>query len=323
MRALAILCLITAAIAAAPSARAQTPVLRVAAMESGTVSWELETIRHEGFDTANGLTLEVLPVAPGPAGKIAFQGGAADAMVSDWIWVARQRAAGHDSVFVPYSRAVGGLMVAADSPAETLADLAGARIGVAGGELDKSWLLLQAYARQKYDLDLASETEQVFGAPPLIFKTALHGDLDGAVNYWHFLARMEAAGMRRLIDVADAAAVLGLDPDTPLLGYVFHGETLRENPDLVHGFAAASRAAKELLASEPAAWERLRPIIRAETEAQFEALRAGFIAGIPSATGVDEAAAGRMLQIMAELGGEDLVGEAHTLPQGLFVQPGI
>lgn len=58
--------------------------------------------------------------------------------VADWIWVARQRAAGKPYVFLPYSRAVGGVVVPSGSNAETLADLSGQKIGIAGGPLDKS-----------------------------------------------------------------------------------------------------------------------------------------------------------------------------------------
>ena len=39
--------------------------------------------------------------------------------------------------------AVGGVMVRPDSGVYTLADLRGKRLGVAGGPLDKSWLLLR------------------------------------------------------------------------------------------------------------------------------------------------------------------------------------
>jgi NitT/TauT family transport system substrate-binding protein len=266
--------------------------------------------------------LDVSGVAGGSAAQIAFQGGETDVIVSDWLWVARQRAAGKDYVFIPYSKAVGGVMVPKDSTAQTLADLDGKKIGIAGGPLDKSWLILQAYAQQELGMDLKGQTEQVFGAPPLVFKTALGGETDAAINFWHFMAKMEAAGMRKLIDVADAARTLGLDPDTPLLGYVVKGEMLRDNPDLVKGLAAASRAAKDKLATDPAAFERLRERMNAKTDAQFDALKAGFIAGIPNKGRVDEAAADKMLRLMAQLGGEDLLGDATSLPEGLFVQPG-
>jgi NitT/TauT family transport system substrate-binding protein len=308
--------------ASAVLAAAETAVLRIAAQESGTVNWELDTIAHYGLDAANGFTMEVTPVAGNPAGQVAFQGGAADVIVSDWIWVARQRAAGDDFVMLPYSKAVGGVMVLADSPAGSLADLAGGRIGIAGGPVDKSWLILRAYAQKEYGLDLARQTEQVYGAPPLIFKAALDGEVDGAVNYWHFMAKMQAAGMRELISVSDAAEALGLDPETPLLGYVFKGEAVAADPGLAQSFAAASRAAKDLLATDDAAWDRLRPIMNVKTDGEFEALKAGYRAGIPSPDPVDMESARALFALMVELGGRDLVGSATALPEGVFLDAG-
>lgn len=306
----------------ATSVLADLPVLHVAALKSGTVNWELSTITANGFDRENGFVLEVQDMAGNSASQVAFQAGEADAIVSDWLWVARQRAAGDDFVFIPYSKAVGGLMVPGNSPAQTLADLKGGKIGVAGGPLDKSWLILRAFAQKEYGMDLQGETEQVFGAPPLIFQTAVSGELDGAINFWHFMAKMEAGGMRTLVTVADASEALGLDPDTPLLGYVIRGEMLRDQPELATGLARASQEAKELLATSDAAWDALRPQMHAANDTEFEALKAGFRAGIPAAAPVDVAAADRMLRLMAELGGPDLVGDMDALPDGVFVQPG-
>lgn len=305
----------------AVTAVAETPVLKAAVLKFGTVNWELDTIRHHGLDTANGFDLEVQGMAGGPASKIAFQGGEVDIFVSDWLWVARQRAAGKDYVFIPYSRAVGGLMVGKDSGIAALSDLAGRKIAIAGGPLDKSWLILQAYAEAN-GVDLAARTEQVFGAPPLVFKMGLSGETAATINFWHFTAKAEAAGMRKLVDVATAAEALGLDPDTPLLGYVVRGEMLREQPDLVRGLARASRQAKEILASDDAEWQRLRPRMNAKTDAQFAFLVEGFRAGIPAPGPVDETAADAMLQFMARQGGGDLVGDATTLPEGVFLTPG-
>lgn len=304
------------------AAMAEAPVLRAQVLKFGTVNWELDTIKHHGLDAANGFDLQVTGVAGGSAAKVAFQGGETDVIVSDWLWVARQRAAGKDYVFVPYSKAVGGVMVPADSTAQTLGDLKGTKIGIAGGPLDKSWLILRAYAQQQYGMDLVAETEQVYGAPPLIFKTALQGQLGGAINFWHFMAKMGAAGMREVVSVNDAAAALGLDNETPLLGYVLTGEMLAEHPELVAGLSSASRAAKDMLASDDAEWDRLRGRMNVDTDAQFDALKAGFRAGIPAPGPVDEEAAARMLKLMVELGGEELLGSATDLPDGVFVQPG-
>ncbi|SLN25395.1 NMT1/THI5 like protein [Aquimixticola soesokkakensis] len=307
--------------ATADTVAGDMPKLRAALQMSGTVAWEVDTIRHNGFDTANGFALEVMDVAGKAASDVALQAGEVDMIVSDWLWVARQRAQGQDLVFLPYSKAVGGIYVPADSPAQSLGDLAGGKIGIAGGPLDKSWLILRAFADQQSGFDLAGQTEQVFGAPPLIFKAATGGELDGAINFWHFGAKMEASGMRLLMSVSQAALALGLDPETPLLGYVVRGEVLRDHPEIVAGMAAASRQAKELLRNDSAAWERLRAQMNADTDAQFEALKAGWIAGIPADGPISEAAAGKMLDLMTRLGGADLTGGATTLPEGVFYQP--
>lgn len=303
------------------AAWADVPTLKIAVLKFGTVNWELDTIAHHKLDAQNGFALEVQGMAGGSAAKVAFQGGTADVIVSDWLWVARQRAAGKDFVFIPYSKSVGGLLVGQDSTAQTLADLKGTKIGIAGGPLDKSWLILQAYAAQEYALALGAQTEQVFGAPPLIFKSALSGEVQGAINYWHFTAKMQASGMRKLVDIGEAAGALGLDPDTPLLGYVVKGALLRDAPELVHGLAAASWAAKDILAAQDAEWMRLRPRMNAKTDAQFEGLKAGFRAGIPATQTVDEDAADKMLRLMVEHGGEKLLGSATKLPTGTFLKP--
>jgi len=296
----------------------ELPTVRAAVLKIGTVNWELQTIKRLGLDTQNGFKLEVQGYAGGDASRIAFAGGEAEVVVADWIWTARQRADGKDYVTFPYSTAVGGVVVSKDSNAQTLADLKGAKIGIAGGPLDKSWLILRAYAQQEYGIDLAADTEQVYGAPPLIFKSGLSGDVDGAINFWHFMAKMKAIGMREIISVSDAAKALGLDPKTPLLGYVMTDGFVQENPAAALGFYNASRAAKDLLATDDAAWEELRPSMNAKTDAQFVALRDDWRAGIPAAGPVDEAAVGAFLSVMAELGGEKLVGKASTLPSGTF-----
>ncbi len=294
------------------------PVIRAAVLKIGTVNWELATITGQGLDRKHGFTLEVRPYADNGATRIAVAGGEADMAVADWIWVARQRAEGKDYVVVPYSRAVGGVMVPEGSQAQSLKDLAGGKIGIAGGPLDKSWLILRAYAQQEYGMDLKAATEQVYGAPPLIFKSALGGDYAGAINFWQFLAKMKAAGMRELISVETAAAALELDPEVPLLGYYFKGEFLEAHPGLAQSFYEASREAKALLAEDPAAWQAIRPRMNAKTEPQFEQLRTGWLAGVPPRGPVNAQAAGKLLSLMADLGGAELVGKADTVPDGLF-----
>ena len=303
---------------AAQAQDANLPVVEIGTLENGTVNWELQTIKDRGFDRANGFTLELLPLAGNPATQVAMQGGEVDAIVSDFLWVAQQRAQGADFTFLPYSTAVGSLVVPADSPVQTLADLKGKKIGIAGGPVDKSWLILRAWNAKQNGEDLAAVTEQVFGAPPVIMNAAETGEVDGAINFWHYLAKMKAAGMREVISVEQAATVLGLDPTTPLLGYVLRDAWIAEHPDLARGLAAASHQAKALLASDDAAWEAIRPMMNAANDAEFTALRDGWRAGIPPEGPVNAGNAQAMFAVMAELGGEELTGGLTELPEGLF-----
>ncbi len=305
-------------LAAGPVRAGDVPVIRAAVLKIGTVNWELSTIIDNGLDRKHGFELRVQPYADNGATRIAVEGGEADMAVADWIWLARQRAAGKDYVFVPYSKAVGGLVVPQGSTATSLRDLAGGKIGIAGGPLDKSWLILRAYAARAYGLDLKAETEQVYGAPPLIFKTALGEEYAGAINFWHFLAKMKAAGMKELVSVEEASRALGLDPETPLVGYYFKAGFLDAHPGLAQAFFDATREAKEILTDDPAAWDALRPRMNAPDEAAFQELRADWIKGIPDRAPMDGDAASDFLAIMAELGGAELVGQATTLPPGLF-----
>ncbi|RUY60358.1 ABC transporter substrate-binding protein, partial [Mesorhizobium sp. M7A.F.Ca.CA.001.13.1.1] len=271
--------------------------IRLGVLKFGTVSWELDTLRQHKFDAANGIDLEIIDFAGEDATNVAMQAGAIDMIVSDWLWVSRQRSEGGDLTLFPYSTAVGAIMVKEGSPIRTVADLKDKKIGVAGGPLDKSWLLIQALTRRDLGVDLSATSDIVFGAPPLISEKAIQGELDAVLNFWHFCARLEANGFRRLIGVNDAAKTLGALGPVSALGYVFHDQWANENPDAVRGFVRASAQAKDLLARSDDEWLRLAPIIRAEGK-ELEKLRDRYRQGIPRRSVAEEAAdAGRLYHV--------------------------
>ncbi len=129
---------------------------------------------------------------------------------------------------------------------------------------------------------------------------------------------MKASGMKELISVKTAGEALGLDPDTPLLGYYMKESFISEHPGIAQAFYEASREAKDLLSSSDEAWDAIRDRMNAKTDAQFDQLKSDWLAGAPARGPVDADGAGRLLALMNELGGPDLVGEASTLPDGLF-----
>lgn len=292
--------------------------VRIGVLKFGTVSWELDTLKHHGFDAANGIELDVVPFAGEDATNVAMLAGAIDVMVSDWLWVSRQRSEGGDATLVPYSTAVGAIMVAQSSPLQTLADLSGRKLGVAGGPLDKSWLLVQALARRDHGLQLTQENDVVFGAPPLLSEKAMQGELDAVLNFWHFCARLEANGFRRLIGAQDAAMALGASGPVSALGYVFSEQWADRNPDAAAGLVKASARAKDLLSRSNDEWLRLAPVVRAEGK-ELETLRDRYREGIPRRpVAEEEEDAEKLYHVLAEIGGEKLVGPAPEMAPGTF-----
>ena len=295
------------------------PTVRVGVLQYGTVNWELDVVKHHMLDKKEGVNIEVVPLASKNATAVALQGGAVDVIVTDWIWVSRQRASGLDYTFAPYSIAAGGVVVPPDSGITTLADLRGKKIGIAGGPVDKSWILLRAYARKTLGMDLASIVNPVYGAPPLLNELMQKHEIDAALTFWNFEARLRAAGMKQLITIPEVIHTLVTESEVPVLGWVFSDSWAAKNPQAVEGLLRATAAARDILAKSNSEWDRLRPVMGAANDAEFAALRDAFREGIPSASANQDAqAAEDVYSVLVEFGGPQLVGDEKKLSPGTF-----
>jgi NitT/TauT family transport system substrate-binding protein len=306
-------------LAVAPSrAWCGAETIRLVAQKTGTFAWELAVIRAHGLDKKANLAIEVLELASPEAGKIALRAGNADIMVSDWLFVSRERALGAKLTFYPYSSALGAVMVPASSPIRTLADLRGHKLAIAGGPIDKSWLLLQASLKQD-GIDLKSEATIAYGAPPLLAAKTLDGEMDATLNYWNFCAALEAKGFRRLVGMEDILPKLGAKGRIAMVGYVFDEAWSNANKDTVARFIAMTRAAKEILSTSDAEWETIAPLTGASDPATLHAYRDRYREGIPRRSIADEEADARILyRVLAGIGGRELVGPAQELDPGTF-----
>ncbi len=295
------------------------PDVRVGVLRFGTVNWETDVIAHHKLDQANGFSLTVLPYASNQASHVALQAGEAQVIVADWLLAARMQASGADMTFVPYSTAIGSMMVPGDTAIKSLADLKGKRVGIAGGPLDKSWLLLRAETQAKLGFDLADEVEAVFGAPPLLNEELKAGRLDALLTYWHYAAKLQVAGMRRMVSVADVARQMGGGAVMPSLGFVFSNAWAKANPKAIAGLISASRAAKQIMAQSDTEWDRLQPLLKSDDAATRDALRDSFRTGIPKSWGpAERRGAAKVFMIMRQMGGDTFTGRVLSLPDETF-----
>ncbi len=298
---------------------AAPPGLRLGVLKFGTVQWVAEIIRLHALDQAHGCALETVTLANTDAGRVALMAQSVDVVVSDWFFVASQRAAGTQLSFAPFTTASGALMVPSASPVRGIADLRGRRLGVAGGPLDKSWLLFQAAARSTAGIDVAAAAEVAYGAPPLLNAKLQQGELDAVLTFWNFAARLEADGFRQVISVADCARALALPAPLSLIGFVFHETWARENPAMVAGFLAAAADAEHRLAASDADWQQIRPLMEAPDDALFASLRRRFIEGIALPSHADQQRAAALLfDILLRSGGTRATSGIDRLPEGIF-----
>lgn len=297
---------------------AERTTIRIGVQASGTLEWELSALQDDPQAKSADFQVEIQHVANAEAGKIALQSGAVDMIVSDWIWVSSLRSTGADFTFYPYSNTSGALVVPEKSPIHSIKDLKGKRLGIAGGELDKNWLLLQALA-QKEQLDLNATVEKIFGAPPLINEQIKQNRVDAVLNYWHFAARLEAQGYRQIIDGKGILKGLGIAENVPNIGYVFKQSWAEGHKQAINSFFKASKQAKNRLCTSDAAWQKVIPLTQTDDASIQTKLRQGYCeGGIEQWGEKEQQAAARIYTMLRTLSNNQLTGNSAYLQPGTF-----
>ncbi|WP_232312916.1 ABC transporter substrate-binding protein [Enterovibrio coralii] len=300
---------------------APLPSINVGVLKFGTINWEMDVIKRNKLDEKAGFTLDITPLASKNASSVALQGGAVDVIFSDWVWVSRQRAAGKTYTLSPTSATAGGLFANPESPLSSPCNIEGKTLGIAGGSVDKTWLLYQAYCKAKEDKSVSELTEQQFVAPPLLNKLLMQNKVPLGINFWHYGARLEAAGFQPVISLDEIVAGLGIETQVPMLGWVFDEKWAQANPELVNAFLDTSAEARAILRRSDEEWETIRPLTKAENDDVFNALKAAYRRGFSGTFGTEQQdAAAQIYAILAKEGGKKLVGDSNSLSEGTFWQ---
>jgi NitT/TauT family transport system substrate-binding protein len=293
-------------------------LIRIGVQAYGTVDWELQALAADKQTEQADFKIEAHQIANPEAGKIALQSGAVDMIVSDWIWVSKLRSTGTDFTFYPYADVSGALVVPEKSPILSFKDLKGKRLGIAGGELDKNWLLLQALA-QKEQMDLNASVEKIFAAPPLINEQLKQNRIDAALTYWHFGAKLEALGFRQVLDGKKILTELGIKAQMANLGYVFKQSWADQHRHAVIHFFNASKIARENLCNSDAAWQKILPLTQTDEVATQKKLRQRYCEGRIDQWGEPQkAAAAEIYKLLSHVSSKQLTGQSDSLQAGTF-----
>ena len=295
--------------------------IRIGTLQYGSVNWELKLIEELELDKKNSFDLEIVELASKNAAAVALQGGAVDLIVTDWFWVSRQRNEKRLFSFIPHSMAAGGLIASKSSKIVNDLDLKNKKIGVAGGQVDKGWLIFRAYYKKKHGTDLIALSRPIFGAPPLLNKKMQQNNFDAILTYWPYQAKLLTdSNFKKVININEILNELGIPDGIPVIGWVFRDDWGKNNNDVLDNFLKASDEAKKIMLESDKIWEKIRPNMMAEDDLLFSNLREIYREGIPKKkfTKSQIEGAKKLYSILSKIGGKELVGNAKELSPGTF-----
>ena len=303
------------------SFRLEAETIKIGSLQYGSVNWELKLIKETGLDKKFGIDLEIVELASKNAAAVALQGKAVDIIITDWFWVSRQRSENRLFSFVPHSMAAGGLIVTESSTIRSESDLKGKKIGIAGGQVDKGWLIFQAFYKQKHGEDLKKLSKPIFGAPPLLNKKMKQESFDAILTYWPYQAKLLAdKKFKKAININDILTQLGIPKGVPVIGWVFRDEWGMNNQTKLNNFLEASKEAKKIMLESDEIWEKIRPNMNVAEDSIFVKLREIYREGIPTGdfTTAQLEGSKKLYSILSKIGGKELVGKAEKLSPGTF-----
>ncbi len=295
--------------------------IRIGSLQYGSVNWELKLIKELELDKKNGFNLEIVELASKNAAAVALQGNAVDLIVTDWFWVSRQRSEGRKFSFVPQSMAAGGLIVSKNSDITSAVNLEGKKIGIAGGQVDKGWLIFRAFFKKVYGKELKDVSKQIFGAPPLLNKKIEQDNFDAILTYWPYQAKLLTNDkFIKIINITEILKKLDLPEGIPVIGWVFKDKWAIKKNELLDSFLKVSKETKKIMLESDDIWNNIRPLMNADDDKLFINLRDIYREGIPSEQFTIEQINGskELYSILSNIGGRELVGKAKTLSPGTF-----
>ncbi|MEH6624903.1 MAG: ABC transporter substrate-binding protein [Motiliproteus sp.] len=300
-------------------------VLKAAFEYTGSPHWIMYCIQRLGLDKQFGFELQIDYMddkmrGPRHSTEQALVDGEVDFIDTDWMTLARFRQQGLAvSAVYPYGRILGGLLVAADSKIESVAQLQGCSLGVVGRS-DKNWILTQAYAKKVHQIDLAEQVQLRHASSKSELQQWLQQrQVDAGLVYWHQIPELTRQhGYRLLLDIPTILPALGM-PSTPTTFFLFRDAFVESHPELIEAYIQAFQAAVNQLQHDDALWQEIADkILNLDDAEQLAGLRdvwSSRISGSWSGTNI------KMLQVfyqqLQQLTGESFAA-GNRMPDGCF-----
>ena len=258
---------------------ADTPIkgdggtIRLMVNMASTQTFPPAIITQRGLDQKYGFKLETIPTTNTQTTTTGFQTHSAEIGLYGWIDLSRVKAGGVKVIgIVPFLNWVNTVVVPADSPMKSLADMKGKNIGLFS-RTGLDWSVMRAAALKKFNLDLESAVNMQEGAVSLLRGLLEQGKLDATLMFGDVTAPMIVGGkFRVLATVQDYVNQLEV-PNAPYLLYTVDTDYAAAHPGNVMGFAAAYREAIDVLMTDDSVWAPLAKPLNMTDDAVVSELR--------------------------------------------------
>jgi len=292
--------------------------VRVASFPGGN-EYPFWAIAKLGLDRKYGFELENVSVQPGGAALTAFRAGAVEGGLMNWLELARVRAAGEEiAAIVPFLEMPNVWVVPKNSPAKTIADLKGMKVGTYN-RFSPEWVLYLATAKAKFGYDPRTETTVQEAGPGLLRGLMDQKQLDATFIFYNLAMPMVASGEYRILfNSKDLLKLQGMPSSTMLTSVAFREVYSRSNPKNVRAFAMAYREAVEYLRTNDPIW--VECLARQNiTDASVVSLMRDYSRDVTmSRFSADPMAETKQLfDVLYAAGGKEAMG-IDTLPTGIF-----
>ena len=236
--------------------------LRLDVVATGTQSIPAFVLEKLELDKKHGFHLIINENSgAGGANWTAIKTNMADAIITNWLDIGRNRAQTVPVYAVaPFLTWANGVLVPADSPVSSLADLKGLKIG-AYNTKSLDWVLIRAAAQRAAGFDPAEENEVTEGAPGLMVGLIEQNQVDAILNYGDMNTKLAGTGgFKVLFTVADILKELDMNSDAAFLYYGFTETFINEHPETVRQFVAAYEEAVEYLYTNDDIWTEIAEV---------------------------------------------------------------
>jgi NitT/TauT family transport system substrate-binding protein len=247
-----------AGIAVSAAAAAQEPVkFRLGDPAQSLNAIAAQTMIKQGFDKKNGIAVQYVTYPTLDGLFTAIRGKDVDVGFAGWTAIAQFRSKGAPITMIfPVGRGVSlDVLVAANSPIKSLADLKDKKIGSYAGAAGTATALLRVLTSKFFGYDPAKTNHLQYAGAALLPALLEKGDLDAVLLFDPIAVRALASGKFKAIANLPAIYKEKVGSDFLWIGYATNDEIMTKHPQALKGFNRAWLEAVAYVKAHPEVFE--------------------------------------------------------------------